>query len=434
MNIHGFTLIVLFIVTNSLKIPFKKEKMEYLDNLYPFIEMISNYMIVEISIGSPPQKFKVNIEFFGSSLWLMAPNCEDLVNYQSPSQIPFHYEKSSSYKKHPDNEIYTFNTNRYIKAYRAIDILQNENFSIKNYDFFMTTRFTDLSINSGILGLDITDAKFGNIKANGFLEQLKVNNVINKSVFYFDFDRENKNNGNLVIGEVPIEDKNHKYVKDSVKDSRWILRFDSVIYGKDKIILPMQTVRFKIELGIIVGPESYFNFILKDFFDQYIKNSQCDYKEVIGTNLNMFTCKANIVDNRFYDSFPKLEFFFKGKSIVFTSRELFVKNKIGDEMAFIVYFSKTSSIFSQNEWTVGEQFLKKATFIFDADDRTVGIYYTIEERTTNYIFYFAIALLITSILLYLIYKVLYKHRVHRRKKENRTKGLLPQEENDIELQ
>ena len=106
MNVHGLTLIVLFIVTNSIKIPFKKEKMEYLDNLYPFIEMISNYMVVEISIGSPPQKFKVNIEFFGSSLWLMAPNCEDLVNYQTSSQMPFQYEGSSSYKKPPVFYIY----------------------------------------------------------------------------------------------------------------------------------------------------------------------------------------------------------------------------------------------------------------------------------------------------------------------------------------
>ena len=433
MNVHGLTLIVLFIVTNSIKIPFKKEKMEYLDNLYPFIEMISNYMVVEISIGSPPQKFKVNIEFFGSSLWLMAPNCEDLVNYQTSSQMPFQYEKSSSYKKHPNNEMYTFNTNRYIKAYRAIDKLKIENISINKYDFFMTTRFTDLSINSGILGLDITDAKYGDIKENGFLAQLKVNNVINKKVFYFDFDKENKNNGNLVIGEVPIEDKNHKYVKDSIKDSRWILRFDSVIYGKDKIILPMQTVRFKIELGIIVGPESYLNFILNDFFDEYIKKTLCDYKEVIGSNFNMFTCKESIVDTYFYDSFPKLEFFFRGKSIVFISRELFVKNNIG-EIAFIIYFSKTSSIFSKNEWTVGEQFLRKTTFIFDADDQTVVIYYTIENNTNNFILYFVISLLITSIVLYVIYKVLYKRRAHRRKKENRTKGLLPQEENDIELQ
>ena len=126
------------------------------------------------------------------------------------------------------------------------------------------------------------------------------------------------------MGEVPIEDKNHKYVKDSIKDSRWILRFDSVIYGKDKIILPMQTVRFKIELGIIVGPESYLNFILNDFFDEYIKKTLCDYKEVIGSNFNMFTCKESIVDTYFYDSFPKLEFFFRGKSIVFISSVAFM--------------------------------------------------------------------------------------------------------------
>ena len=110
-----------------------------------------------------------------------------------------------------------------------------------------------------------------------------------------------------------------------------------------------------------------------------------------------------------------------------------MKNNIG-EIAFIIYFSKTSSIFSKNEWTVGKQFLRKTTFIFDADDQTVGIYYTIENNTNNFILYFVISLLITSVVLYVIYKVLYKRRAHRRKKENRTKGLLPQEENDIELQ
>ena len=410
-----------FSFSQELRISFIKEQDSYFCDRYPFIEKCSNYLTIEILLGTPPQKIKVNLEFFSNNLWILDPRCQDLS--LSKTSPPFQTDKSSSLHGVVGGSLQEFKSKHYVQANQVKDTVTISSKKMNNVDFYLAKRFTDLSINTGVLGLDLNNEKLYCEKGiNSFLSQLKTNGIIENKVFYFDYTGEKS--GELVIGEVPKE-KGLKYIEKSVHDNSWSLKTDKIIYGKT-IFEREQILKFKIELGIILGPNSYYDFILKNALEHYILTNKCELKDVLGFPYEHFICKKEKI-NEIIESFPNLEFIVNGKSIIFTGKEMFFETKY-NEYGLIVYFPKFH-FSNEEEWILGEPFFKKEKLIFNVDNKKIGIFYHIENLSDIFLYTcrWIIVLFITmGLIVFILYSKCYRNkRIKRKKKMNQSLLLVP---------
>ena len=393
-SLHNFIILILslkYINLQTISIPFKRIISPDLteENFYSNYE--NNNIYTTLKLGTPPQEIKAQIKMLQFSLCVR-------------NNSVYKNDSSSTYKKN-GKEFSSYN----IDYYRAISsnesfIIGNENKILSNAKFMFTTNSKYDS--DGILGLQIHENNYLTY-GHGLVSQLKLNNLINKEIFFFNFDTPN-DEGELIIGDYPhlIDKFSDKYKKNQLEttgihipslDILYNLLFRSVFWdGKE--IETMIIGSFNVEHGYIIGSK-YFEDAVYSFFRDHI---------VIG-----YICDD--YDGLKIESFPNL-IFYNGDTnfnLTVTYKDLFVKK--GNKIFFMIVFDKRGY---NVQWTLGSILLKSNMIVFDMDKRVIGFYdensakYKREKlNTTLYIVGISIAgVIIAGLIAFIIYKFVCKKK------------------------
>ena len=142
-------------------------------------------------------------------------------------------------------------------------------------------------------------------------------------------------------------------------------------------------VFFHLELGLIICPVDYFNFIKNVFFKFYLNNSICSL-EMMTKNLDnyyMIVCQdSNLFDVK---SFPSIFFYHSelNKTFILDYHDLFYKEN--NKYYFLIIYSS----FSGSYWKLGKPFLKKYQITLDLDSKKIYFYNFLakdnEEKNIN---------------------------------------------------
>jgi hypothetical protein len=264
----------------------------------------------------------------------------------------------------------------------------------------------------GELGLN---SKFGLNDRNcpNFMSELKKKKDIKEKIFSLVYKYETK--GNLFIGNSLYNIDGDKYKKNNffkinaIRDKngvKWNINFDKIYIhdsylegnrtlsnkaNEGKIYLNTKQVNIKIDQKIIIGTSEYKKMIDNLYFNKLIKSNICKY-EIVPFNSReyyIFSCTAlqfatfesPFPDDDFYQEpiyhylhFPSLIFHSDTLkySFILKYEELF--QLLGERFYFMVVFDVDEENKNSQEWTIGEQFIKKHTFSFNIDRKSILFY------------------------------------------------------------
>ena len=441
-------IICFYLYESSITIPFHKRIDTLTLQTNPLKEKTHNYLECEIGIGTPKQTIKVLLEFYSNGIWIIQPDCGDVVmtsNLQN-KQTPFYEHLSSTFK----NQSRYFNKyreyrrfTRYSKAKQGYDTFSfgNENVEVNNLMFFSAQRFSNLPIASGVLGLELNNVHFSTIAFGGWINKLAEANSTIQELFCIDYL--SNDYGKFIIGQnddLKQIQKNTGYSFKHIDQYYWEIIFDIISYGDDAYMVNVP-VSFQIELGVIIAPDNYYKFIKKTLFDKYFQ--KCREVNVIGTDYKTFTCDQNIhkqIKAEFNDIIFELNNNF---TTSLTSEDLFFINKDDNSIIFTVYFYVDGRRLLNNEWVVGEPFFRKNLVVFDINNKTIGLYAKQDFSYFSFIRVFkqsfqsiysihicCIGLLIFLILIIFIMKKINHKKNIKMKIVSKRKGLIPTEQNE----
>ena len=415
-------LLLVIEIAQAISFAFRKYHVQWLE-IFPLENKFNNHIGIDLHIGTPPSTLTLNVEFYSNSVWVFHPTCHDMSISMNINQQPFQYMRSSTYVHHTDTNMYTLKGRSYIKAFKGNDIIltttnnNNNNLITTNVTLFICERLTDIAINSGIIGVNIqnendtTNALAQSTK--GFISQLKANNVIAHEMFYFKYI--NNTHGEFIIGEYPLHHNNYLY--KHINQNKWEININQVIYDFGYTDYNAYTyynvpIRFKIEYGFIIGPNSLYNMLKEKVLHEYINTKQCVYHDNIHYHYQTFICKKDIINESFYKKFPRLVFVFgnanNSEMIVINREELF--EDINNEYkAFIIAFGD----FDIGEgWVFGETVFKQHNIVFDIENASIGVLFNNKVDESIIIKKMIICIKITTLFIYTIYVIYIKQYVH----------------------
>ena len=280
------------------------------------------------------------------------------------------------------------------------------------------------------IGLKIPkpDAKSYNYN---FIRELKLLNLINDYTFFIEYNRDNSDEGDIIIGVEP-----HNYNPDKYKfnqmtaistaqvayDLYWQLTFNEIYFNlKDennetkKISITRLDTGLNHNLNIIIAPYDYMEYIEKGFFN---KNN----------------CKRNRLENNFYnydcESLKDIKDF---PTIYFNHRILGYTFEITYTDVFVEYNGRYMckiwiDMNYRNTWRMGKPFLRKYFFSYNVDKKIIG-FYNMENKEKKedseksnqnkyeivYIILIAILLIATIGLSYILTRIFCKKKSHKKK-------------------
>ena len=206
-----------------------------------------------------------------------------------------------------------------------------------------------------------------------FIYQLKMQKIIDSFVFTLEFNENNKEENNLLIGNYPHEYNNKKYNIDFFHFGKvyidndnliWEFIVNNVKFGKN-VVEKNIFCDFNPSFEGLIGTNMFEKYINEIYFDQKIKDKIC-FKD----SENYYTYYyCNEIKN-----FNNTSIFFEQNDINYSfeinSKELF--RKINNKYYFMIIFDNYNS----NKWFFGEIFLRKYKMTFDQEKKIIGFYRT----------------------------------------------------------
>lgn len=344
-----------------------------------------------IQIGDPPKKMPIIFTSHDSTSIIKKEDCP------ITSEYDINFSKGINILYDELNKRFF-----YIKDYISFE---DKNKSIlMNFIYYNQTDIKEG--NCGFIGIQNIEPEEKN--NYNFFFQLKDMNIINKTIFYFNFS--DNNNVFLNIGVEPYEinpklysEKNKKiidvdYVLDyekkhiDIRKYKWNLNFSQVFYFKK---LPIQSsvdpysevsrkntrrvdffqAMLMPEEDLIKGPFEYMELIDNDFFLELIKNNIC--KKINFDRKFYYVCQK---EHQYLleKTFPSLYFYSNKLNYIFelNYKDLFIEQ--GEYLIFGIYFNyfETELFVGAflSEWYFGRIFLKKYCFSFDFENGKIIFY------------------------------------------------------------
>ena len=221
------------------------------------------------------------------------------------------------------------------------------------------------------------------------IEELKRSSNIQSYDFTFIFF--GKNEGQLIIGQLP-----HEYENDRTKNETnyikingngeytfpWVLLFKEVFFenkNKEKKLISINRNVLVPNIGFIIANDAYKELIKENYFNDLIKDNICEI-ETINVNISdnrinftkydMISCNKKTFTNNMKGNFPTLNFSHIDYNYNFTLTDIEVFLEKGEKIYFLIIFPYNGN----KDWYLGLPFIQKYQFVFNHDSKTIGFY------------------------------------------------------------
>ena len=389
------SLIYLLLPLNILSsiLVFKFKKQEYSEEMEFIDYFISSNLITTIKIGSPEQNIPT----------LISSNTSFLIIPGKELKGKFKEDISDSYKKRKNDEEYQSSI-CYSKGFLSQDTINFEDekgksIIQKNFPFYLPIKFNFNYPSTTIPNAYIGFSYKGRKDKESLIRYLSEQSIINQQIFTLKFTKENE--GEIIIGDFPhIYD--NKYSEEYFISSRletsslnpsWEIKFNKILFGTNNIIYLKASLDF--DLGVIYAPEYLKTYVLKDFFNDKLKDNICQeiYNEFY--NITYYSCNKKINIKKFPSlTFTNNEF---QKTFEITYKDLWLEHK--DKYYCLIVFPEVSY-----SWILGSPFLKKTQFIFQVDRGEIGYYTKINAFSFPLFLIILFLIIIFGMVIILLYK------------------------------
>jgi hypothetical protein len=400
----------------------------YEDSYFKYFS--ENNIYTYLNIGSPSQKIAATLNFNDNKFYIYNNRCE-LISF-------FNINESNSYSITPNGNLFTD-----IYAYTY---LVNDTFSLdinKNTNNILTYLFSPLNKDKtekslqispytcAQIGLKLSNPEDKSYKYN-FIIEIKKANLIDDYTFFVEYDKNDEEKGNLIIGIKPYEYDNKKYkyiqLKEiySDKDSGqyWGIKFDLIyskkIEGNDTEYTNCSFSELNAgldhNLNVIYATEEYRDFIEKYFLKEKIDKKLCQ-KNYLKNNKINYECN-NLEDIK---QFPTLYLYRRNLGYTFELDYNDIFTEYNGKYISLIWIDMSS----RKNWVLGKPFLKKYFFYFSLEKKIIGFFnQNIKENENEsndkfknflYISLILLLLIIIGVLGYFMAKVIYKYRNSRQK-------------------
>lgn len=385
--------------------------------------LLQKQLYAEIKLGTPEQKIYLSISTETESFSIESKYINENFYFHNASSTHINTENKVSlfHERYASGKIFkdSFYFNIYFNS-KIVNVYKNISFDYifelsKEYTINEKPYYVDKEKNqiSGTIGLQISKSY---MSSSNFLKSLYKANVIEASIWSLKFDKENKKEGYLIVGENLFDNKEdgkraNAYL--SGIDSYWYFIFNYIQTENTKFLNGERKAEYAPQIGVIIGTNEYKSYINQNFFADLLENNMCSQKNVTVNRrkYSYYECDKNIDIN----NFEPLIFIHQEFSYNFTldSNDLFVD--YNDKKYFLCVFLENENR-DDNDWVLGIPFVKKYNFVFDHDSKIIIFYekdYEIRKnnRKIGWVawIFIVILIIITSLLtLYLLFKIIFR--------------------------
>ena len=384
-----------------------------------------NNIYTLLKLGLPTQSIVTKLNFDGYPFYIYYNRCEisssfDISISKSFNKKPFQYLLTDIYT-------YTYLVDDYITFSEKESYIMKYLFSPVN-NGTSEQKIEKLPYTCAEMGLKLPkpDLKSYNYS---FIRELKLLNVINDYTIFIEYNKDNEDKGNLIIGIPPHEYNSNKYKFSQLTeintvqisyDLYWQLRFNEIYFNikegnnLKKFNVTILDSGINHNLNVIIAPLEYMYLIEKEFFNK--KN--CN-KNRLEKNHYSFDCasKQDILD------FPTIYLMHRtlGYTFEITYEDVFIE--YNGRYICLIWFD----ISSRNNWRFGKPFLKKYFFSFNVDKKMIGFYdmnnnEKKDEKANNYIaLYIFVIILLLGVVVTLSFIITRKiFKIQKRNKKGLT--------------
>ncbi|KAI8882287.1 acid protease, partial [Backusella circina FSU 941] len=333
------------------------------------LENIDLAYLVDISVGTPPQPFKLLLDTGSSSTWVPVQECGSACGYPKNSLQP---HKSSTF--HESNlRFHIKYGDGFAKGYYVTDNISINNITVKNANFVVSDsndgELTDSGAD-GILGLGPDTLSTFNNKDRKIIPTLVTsmfdNRLIDKNVFSIYFKpvtnqgfKNKRINGELVFGGVE-----EKHIKGPVtyapitKNKKFK---DYWAVDCTKIKVGQHTKRYRKGITAIVDTGSTMLFLPQEIIREVFKNVSGLHKDFNGQYT--VPCKShNLPDITM--TIGKHDYTLKPEHYVITSGAL----SYSEETCYTYLHASPSFV----DMIIGYAFLQQHLTVYDNENHRVG--------------------------------------------------------------
>lgn len=326
------------------------------------------YFVIDISLGTPPQSFKVQIDTTTSVTWVPSSENKNLYNNTNAFNSSL-----SNTSRDVNRTLEIEDEDGDVEGFVSYDIVDLKGLKADNFPFVQVTEYDEnfRDHKEGKLGLGYRNEFGGEFS---ILEKLKENGLIKKKIFALS-GTDNKH-GKLYLGGYP-EDSAAGYtfcnlttsigLDDFYRDS-WICELSHYFIGEAQNFAQAYEISgrviFDSAYSYISAPKTYLANFKQNFL---LNNSAIDCQEVTNEDEVGYVCSLK-PNASFYDV-DSLSFVLDGYAYLIESEDLFKKIEgENNKYEFLIKFYDEND----NIWSFGYPFLSQYLAVFNMEDKNIG--------------------------------------------------------------
>jgi len=315
---------------------------------------LSDYMNAQyyapITIGNPPQEFKVVLDTGSANLWVPSSECTSIACFL---HAKYDHSKSSTYKPNgTDFEIHYGSGS--LSGYVSEDTMQIGDLEVKHQLFAEATKEPGLAFAfgkfDGILGLAYDTISVNHI-VPPFYNMLN-QKLLDEPVFGFRLGSSEEDGGDMTFGG--LDEKAFSGKMEYVPIRRkgyWEVELEKIGFGEEELDLENMGAAIDTGTSLIVMPTDIAEMLNKEIGATKSWNGQ-------------YTVDCNTIG-----SLPELSFFFGGKEYALKGED-YVLNAGGTCISSFTGMDIPAPIGPL--WIVGDTFLRKYYTAYDLGRNAVG--------------------------------------------------------------
>ncbi|XP_066907773.1 cathepsin D [Halyomorpha halys] len=320
---------------------------------------LSNYLNAQyygnISLGTPPQSFKVIFDTGSANLWVPSKHCK-LKSLGCKVHTLYNSKKSVTYKKNGTKIILSYMSGS-ISGFLSMDKLTIGNFTVDKQIFTEVTNEPDISFlfgkYDGIFGLAFPTISVYHVEPpfQNMMKEFQLD-----PVFSFYLSRNQSSiGGELFLGGMneDVFNKNTlSYVKLD-KEAYWQFTLNSVRIGNFSTCTKGCQAMADTGTSMIIGPMAEVKAINDKF-----------------GNATLYG--MSVVECMEIANFPSVTFTINNKDYIFQGEEYIMKFTSGSQTPVCISGFIGTDMGDDLEWILGDVFLAKYYTIFDVGQKRIG--------------------------------------------------------------